>query len=161
MTPEVLARIKEEVHLPLKWERYKETHIRNETNCYSHAIGATSPKLEYYRIGAISEKKEIDERFKSISEIIFLLMEDLTKLDLKYEAISESDGEPKMEDNQHIIRLYVKIYANGIIGDYHFIRFDEGFWTEKWKGRKVSKAEPNDYENRWEWRRVIDLKITR
>lgn len=159
---ELIKKIRQEVHLPLNWERYKETLIQHETNCYSHAIGATSPNLEIYRIGAVSGKKTINERYTSISEILVLLKEDMDALELQSEMINGYvDDLVTLRENEHAIRLYVKTYANGMIGDYHFIRWDEGFWTEKWRGARVAMVTSNYYESRWEWRRVLDLKITR
>ena len=159
---QVIDKIKKEVHLPLATQRYEETLVRNETNCYSHAIGATTPVLQIYRIGAISGKKDICERYKSLSEIVDLLKKDLDVLGLNYQVISDDENEiQNLKQNQYIIRLYVKIYANGMFADYHFIRYESGEWSEKWKGMKPAEITTNYYENRWEWKKVISLKITR
>ena len=48
-----------------------------------------------------------------------------------------------------------------MFADYHFIRYESGEWSEKWKGMKPAEITTNYYENRWEWKKVISLKITR
>lgn len=161
-TQEIIEKIKVEVHLPFTTQRYDETLVRNETNCYSHAIGATTPVLQIYRIGAISENKDICERYESSSEIVDLLKKDLDVLELNYQIISDDENETRnLKPDQYIIRLYVKIYANGMIGDYHFIRYESGKWSEKWRGNKPTEIDSKYYENRWEWKRTISFKITR
>lgn len=159
---EIIEKIKVEVHLPLDTQRYEETMVQNETNCYSHAIGATTPSIQVYRIGAISGRKDIGEKFKSTEEIINLLKEDLDVLGLKYETITDFEKEsPNLAQDQYIICLYAKIYANGMLADYHFIRYEAGKWSEKWRGRKPTEIWDNYYEERWEWKRLMNLKITR
>lgn len=161
-TQEIIEKIKVEVHLPLATQRYEETMVQNETNCYSHAIGAITPRLKVYRIGAISGRKDIGEKFKSTEEIINLLKEDLDVLGLKYEVINDDDWKTQtLREGQYIIRLYAKIYANGMLADYHFIRYEAGKWSEKWRGRKPTEICDNYYEERWEWKRLMSLKITR
>ena len=161
-TQELIEKIKVEVHLPLATHRFDETMVQNETNCYSYAIGATTPTLQIYRIGAISGQKDIGEKFKSTDEIISLLKQDLEVLDLKYEIISDEKKEiPKLDQDQYVIRLYARFFGNGMLADYHFIRYEGGKWSEKWRGRKPMGIDPNSYENWWEWKRLMSLKITR
>lgn len=161
-TQETIERIKKDVHLPIAIQKYEETLVRNETNCYSHAIGATTPVLQIFRIGAISGEKSISEKYKSASEIIDLLKKDLDVLGLEYQIIGDDENETQnLEPNQYIVRLYFKIYADGRIWDYNFMRYEAGKWTEKWKGRKPTEIDANYYEKRWEWKRGISLKVTR
>ena len=132
-----IATLTQQVHSNPLFERYEETNVRNNTNCYSHALGAIYPKLQLYRIGAISQKKSIDEKYFSIEEIKQLLFSDFETLNLK---IEKSSREEELLDNQYKIALFVKVY-NGQIADYHFWRFENGLWTEKWKGRGMNIIE--------------------
>lgn len=127
----------QQVHSNPLFERYTETNVRNNTNCYSHALGATYPRLELYRIGAISEKKPIDEMYFSVEEIKELLFSDFETLNLK---IEESSIEEELLYNQHKFALFVKSF-NEQIADYHFWRFENSLWTEKWKGRGMNIIE--------------------
>ena len=65
--------LKKQAHSEPSFDRYEETIIRNNTNCYSHALGLTYPDLTLYRIGAISKKKPIEENYSSVEEIVKLL----------------------------------------------------------------------------------------
>ena len=117
---------------------YNATNYRDNTNCYSHALGATFPELRLYRIGVISGKKPIDQKYFSIEEIKELLFLDCETLGLK---IEESSLEEKLLENQYKIKLFVKIWANREIGDYHFWRLDNEIWTEKWKGYNMNQVQ--------------------
>lgn len=133
-----MAQIMKQVHAIPSFEKYEETNVRNNTNCYSHALGATFPGLSLYRIGAISKKKPIDEKYASIEEIKHLLFLDCQALQL---GIKESSLEEPLTKEEHKIALFVKIWANGEIGDYHFWRLDGTKWTEKWKGRRMQEIQ--------------------
>jgi len=153
--------LKGEVHYEPYFLRYCSTNHRNNTNCYSHALGAVFPRLELYRIGAISGKKPIDEKYSSIEEIEELLFSDCETLGLK---IEESFLEEKLLANQYKIKLFVKIWENGQIADYHFWRQDNGgIWTEKWKGYCMNQVEDpeKDRMNSDPWHYVGIYKITR
>lgn len=159
---EIIAKIKVEVHLPPNIRRYEETMIQNETNCYSYAIGSTFPCLKIYRIGAIFGKKDISERYNSISELVYLLKQDLNELGLEYQSITDEDVEnQKLQDKQYIVCLYAKFYRNSMFADYHFIRYEDGIWSEKWKNSKPRQITSDYYEGRWEWKKILTLKITR
>lgn len=132
-----LTRILKEVHSTPTFERYEETNVRNNTNCYSHALGTT----QMIRVGQISGKKYTNEKYISFEEIIELLIADLESLNLQLE---ESSVEEKISENQHKIALFVKKWSNGEIADYHFWRCDNEIWTEKWKGRCMNEIE--DFE---------------
>ena len=149
-----------QVHSKPCFEAYEETNIRDNTNCYSHALGATLPYLECYRVGALCGEKSTDEPYFSTEEIKKLLFFDCDELQLK---IEESSLDEELLDNQYKIKLFVKIWANGEIADYHFWRFEDGTWTEKWKARKMSEIQ--DFEksemNYFPWNLVGIYKISR
>ena len=132
-----LTRILKEVHSKPSFKRYEETNVRNNTNCYSHALGTT----QMIRVGQISKKKDTNEKYISFEEIIELLIADLESLNLQLE---ESSVEEKISENQYKIALFVKKWSNGEIADYHFWRCDNEIWTEKWKGRYMNEIE--DFE---------------
>lgn len=132
-----LTRILKEVHSKPSFKRYEETNVRNNTNCYSHALGTT----QMIRVGQISRKKDTNEKYISFEEIIELLIADLESLNLQLE---ESSVEEKISENQYKIALFVKKWSNGEIADYHFWRCDNEIWTEKWKGRYMNEIE--DFE---------------
>lgn len=156
----LIETIKNEVHLPPFFEVYNATNYRNNTNCYSHALGATFPKLELYRIGAISGKKPIDQKYFSVEEIKELLFLDCETLGLK---IEESSLEEKLLENQYKIKLFVKIWADETIGDYHFWRLDNQIWTEKWKGYNMNQIQDTEKDrmNYFPWNFVGIYKISR
>ncbi len=157
---EKTALLTKEVHFKPSFEQYSDTAVRNNTNCYSHALGATYPNLMLYRVGAISQKKPIDERYTSFEEIRNLLFLDCQTLHLE---IKESSLEEELAENEYKIALFIKKWANGEIADYHFWRFEDGIWTEKWKGRQMSvvqdfKRDKLDY---FPWNFVGIYKIAR
>lgn len=159
MTGEIITEVTNQAHQYPKFEEYQSSETRRNTNCYSHALGIVSSLLSIYRIGAISGLKSIEEKYRSISEIIYLLKEDLNTLKLSYEIVN-SENVP-LVDNQYVIKLYVKIYANGAIGDYHFLRYEDGIWTEKWRGQYSRTVESDYYDSFGSWHKVLMLKITR
>ena len=127
---EKIKNIKKTVHLPLNFLDYNSTNVRDNTNCYSHAIGSTLPYLEFYRIGAICGKKPIDEKYFSIPEIEEFLFEDFKVLNLQIEKSSKME---ELSNDYYKIALFVAINNEGNIWEYHFLRNDEGKWTEKRK----------------------------
>lgn len=138
----MLNKILSQVHSNPSFERYKETQVRNNTNCYSHALGTMFPMLEIYRVGAISGNKHIDEKYVSSEEIKNLLFLDCKELQLK---IEETSLEEKISDDEHKIVLFVKRWPNGQVADYHFWRYDNSLsWTEKWRGREMTQI--NDFQ---------------
>ncbi len=150
--------IKKQVHMSHELQKYESTVVRDETNCYSYAIGATYPELRNYRIGALSQKKSIYEKYSSKEEILRLLEQDLNILELKHEICQSLK---QLGSGEYAIRLYIRKYANGQIADYHFIRYDpEEGWSEKWRWQMPSKITENYYEGRWDWENVMTLKIT-
>ena len=151
-----LPRILKEVHSTPTFERYEETNVRNNTNCYSHALGTT----QMIRVGQISRKKDTNEKYISFEEIIELLIADLESLNLQLE---ESSVEEKISENQYKIALFVKKWSNGEIADYHFWRCDNEIWTEKWKGRYMNEIEDFERDSKdTNLRTLIEIyKITR
>lgn len=140
-----IEKIKRDVHQPLKWNDYNSTNVRNNTNAFSHAIGSTvASASQYYRLGMLSDKKALKEEYKSIEEVKDLFLADMSALDLKVERILgtetkfslvESIQNTELENNQHIVVLFVSVFEgkeSGRIKDFHFIRYDEeNGWSEK------------------------------
>lgn len=156
-----IAALLAQVHSKPSFEKYKETNVRNNTTCYSHALGATLPCPEFYcRIGAISGKKPIDEKYFSEEEIKELLFSDCEALNLK---IEESSLEENLSKDQYKIALFIKSWANGQIGGCHFWRFEDGIWTEKWPGRDMNEIQDfeRDKLDYFPWNFVGIFKITR
>lgn len=154
---EKINRIKKAVHSKINFSDYNATSCRNVCNCYSHAIGSTLPIEKIYRIGAICNKKDIEEEYASVEEIVSLLYEDLRTLNLGIEVYN---GRDKLKKNQYLIKLYVKRYREWMINDYHFIRCDNGIWTEKWRSLKEVVIDEN-YYNFFPWEEVGIYKITK
>lgn len=150
-----------QVHSKPCFEAYEATNVRNNTNCYSHALGIISPYPEFFcRIGAISGKKAINENYFSIEEIKKLLFFDCKTLQLK---IKESSIEEVLLEDEYKIILFVKIWANGQIGGCHFWRYEDGVWTEKWPGRGMNEIQDFEREklDYFPWSIVGIYKISR
>ena len=139
-----VEKIKQNVHQPLKWENYNNTIVRNNTNCFAHAIGSTdSSDRSFYRLGVISGKKDIEQEYFSAKEVKELFLSDLEVLELDAEEILLRDKDEILEhisnmnlqDNQYIVALFVKTYREWgkmRIRDFHFLRYDEEKgWSEK------------------------------
>ena len=156
--------VKKQVHQKFDCNIYSDTNVRDNTNCYSHAIGAEYPCIRIYRIGVLSGKKsDIKEPYTSFEEIINLLFEDLDSLGLEYEVLDKYNRKYDLKKNQYIIRLYLSKYRDGKIG-YHFIRYEDGTWTEKWRGQSMSKIDIKygiKYDSSWIWNYGCTLRITR
>lgn len=156
----LLDRIRETTHQKLDKTRYVTTLVRNTTNCYSYAMGSTVSCLNLYRVGAISGIKPLEEPYSSAGEIIKLLYEDFREIDLTIERSSE---EEVISENQYKIALFVKVYADNQIHDFHFTRFEDGRWSEKFRWqlpRDIGTSLKNEY-NYWPWRLVGIFKVTR
>ena len=139
---------------------YNSTQVRNNTNCFSYAIGSSACYLELYRIGAICGKKPIDQQYFTIEEIKQLLYEDFKTLELKIEESSEKE---EVGENQYKIALYVKIYADNKIHDFHFLRYENGVWSEKYRTqfpRDLGENLEGLYSN-WPWKLIGIYKITK
>lgn len=154
------AELTKQVHDKPLFQKYEETNVRENTNCYSHALGATIPILQLYRVGGISGKKPIGERYFSMEEIKELIFLDCDTLNLK---IKESSINEELKEEQYKIALFVKTWGNGLIGDYHFWRYENGIWTEKWKRRQMNTIEnfERDKLNYFPWSFQGIFKIQR
>jgi len=155
-----IDQIKQMVHQTPDVNLYNSSNIRNNTNCYSYAIGSADSYIELHRIGAICGKKPINQEYFSIEEIKYLLYEDLKVLELEIQESSEIE---QIKDNQYKIALFVKIYADNRIHDFHFLRYENGEWSEKRK-----KQFPINLGNNlkvlysyWPWNFVGIFKITK
>ncbi len=153
-----LKRLKVAVHSTLDYNEYNSTNVINHTNCFSHAIGSTLSCLELYRVGAICGRKDIEADYFSVEEIVDLLFADLSALDLKIEPSFIGDI---MNSNQYQIALFVKIYADHKIHDYHFFRNDSYGWSEKWRTYKPRMMDGFQMLNYFPWNFVGIFKITK
>ncbi len=156
----LINRIKSSISQKFDISKYNEGYIKENTNCYAYAIGSTVGNMDLYRIGAISGKKPLDEKFCSIGEIKGLFFSDLETLGIKFEASSEEEA---INENQYKVALFVKEYANGGIYGFHFLRFQNGIWSEKFgKGspNEIGKTLEGVY-NYFPWKLVGFFKITK
>ena len=153
-----LERLRIAVHSTLNYEDYNSTVVLANTNCFSHAIGSTISCIELHRIGAICGKKDIDERYFSVNELLDLLYADIDALELKIEPSFLGDT---MEPNQHQIAFFVKIYADNNIHDYHFYRHDSNGWSEKWRYFKPNMMSDFQMLDYFPWQFVGIYKITK
>lgn len=162
---EKISKIRNAVHEEFHFEDYNSTNVRDNTCCYSHAIGSTLPFKEFYRIGAISGRKGIKEEYRSEQEIEDLLCSDLEFLNLDIEKVNQEEIIfNELNENQYYIKLYLKIYRGNIISDYHFIRGDKGgIWSEKWWGQNVTilnNLNLSRYKG-FPWKYVATFKISK
>lgn len=142
-----LPLIRYTVHQNLDLSNYKSWQVHQYINCFAHAIGSTitaCPSL--YRLGMLSEKKPNKQEYFSENEVKNLFVSDLGVLELKVQELEfvnkviflSTIQDIKLEDNEHIVVLFVKKYADKKIYDFHFIRFDKDYgWSEKYFRRDV------------------------
>lgn len=142
ITVENFEKIKRAVHQPLNWDDYNSTSVMDNTNCFAHAIGSTvTADGCAYRLGILSGLKDVEEKYFSINEVNEIFEADLNSIDLEFQKIKVKDvslflkeeiQDFKLEDNQYIVALFVKVYGPEIIRDFHFLRFDKEIgWSEK------------------------------
>ena len=179
MLNEILE-IRRNVHQPLKWEDYSSTNIRDNTNAFAHAIGSTNVSdPRYYRLGMVSGKKKLKQEYFSSEEVKDLFLSDAHVLDLDVEEIIPAGGDLskysllnhiskiELQNNQHIVVLFVRIYEDGgreKIFDFHFLRYDkEKGWSEKRFRNNVYFFEDisREWPSCWNDRTVGAFKITR
>lgn len=170
---QIIEKIKCQVHQKLDFSKYNDFFIRNETNCFAHAIGSQAINVGFaYRIGVISGEKAPDKEYSSSEEVEALFLKDLEMLELKAskipfenkEAFLKKVSSMKLMDNEHIVVLFVIIYADGKIFDFHFIRYDQDVgWTEKRYGNYPSYLEniQISWPTGWEKKAVGAFKITK
>ena len=171
---EKIEKIKSAVHQPLNWEDYNSTAVIEDTNCFSHAIGCTiTSNRSAYRLGMLSGKKKLKDGYFSKEEVKTLFQDDLSVIGLGVEEIPfeslmsflEYLSNADLEDNEHIVALFVKIYGREeYIRDFHFLRYDkEKGWSDKrWNMRvHLSDNISMEWPSGWNDRLVGVFKITR
>ena len=155
---EKVSRIREQVHQDLDFSAYDSTECRKVTNCFSHALGATASFDNIYRVGAISELKPLNEEYCSIDEVKDLLSKDMETLGLGFEPYNHE----ALKKNEYVIVLLIKSYRE-MINDYHFLRYEGGVWTEKWRGSKptvIDDPSRTQYMG-FPWKWCGEYKITK
>lgn len=171
---ENIEKIKKAVHQPLNWGDYDSTSVIEDTNCFFHAIESTvTSDISAYRLGMLSGKKKLRDRYISKMEVKNLFQSDLLVLELENEEIpfenlkSFLEYLPKIDlaNNEHIVALFVTIYGKDEnIRDFHFIRYDkEKGWSEKRWGWKVHFIEniSREWPSNWNDQLIGIFKITR
>lgn len=174
ITKENLEKIKKAVHQPLNWDDYSSTFVRENTNCFSHAIGSTCVvDNSAYRLGMLSGKKEVKEPYLSKEEVKSLFLDDMSVLELGVEEITFQNltlflrdmQNIELEDNEHIVALFVKVYGKEKnVKDFHFWRYDkEKGWSDKRWGWKIHFVEnvSREWPSDWNDKLVGVFKITR
>lgn len=141
ITNEAVQIVKENVHKIKSIEDYNSQNISIYTNCYAYALGATIEYPEVYRLGVFSGKKmDIEEPYSSEGEMKYLLESDLNALDVNFQKVEGNNEEQikkevsnmTLQDNQYIIVLLAFHYANGLLRDFHFIKYEnKNGWTDK------------------------------
>lgn len=139
-----IEKLIEYVHKQLDYSQYDSTVIRDNTNCYAHAIGGLYPCIEIYRIGAISGSKPINQKYFSENEMKTLFLQDMEVLKLGVDEIKIHSKEEclskiktiKLGENQHLIFLFAIYMGNGQLWDFHFWRYDSKGFSEKRKTYK-------------------------
>lgn len=155
---EKVSRVRKQVHQDLDFSAYESTMCRNVTNCYSHALGATYSFDSFYRVGAISGLKPIDEEYFSVDEVMELLYKDMETLGLGFEPYKHDT----LKENEYVIVLLIKSYRDRI-NDYHFLRYERDVWTEKWRGSKPTVIDDicrTQYRG-FPWKWCGEYKITK
>ena len=135
-----IANLKRVVHANTDISRkaFDPTLKRDIVNCYGYAIGSDLPYEKFYSIGNISGLRSIGTSLKSVAQAEKLLFLDMEELGLGIEKYKDDE----IGDDQYLIKLILKIYANGLIHDFHFLRSEDGReWTEKWKGQHPRKLD--------------------
>lgn len=169
-TKNVIETIKEAVHQPINFKDFESTDVRKNTNCFALAIGSTvTADKTLYRLGRISGRKPLDEKFFSIEEVKDLFLADLEALDLKYESLALHGKSQilaytsglKLQENEHIVVMFVREMANNTIMDFHFLRYDNRGWSEKIGLSYFSTGENISWPSNWYDKLVGVFKITR
>ena len=170
---ENVEKIKKAVHQPLNWEDYNSTFVKENTNCFSHAIGSTvTADHTAYRLGMLSGTKKLKDGYISKEEVKSIFKADLAVLELQSEEIPFenltlflSDMQNiELKDNEHIVALFVKVYGKEIIRDFHFLRYDKDKgWSDKRWGWKLHFVEniSREWPSDWNDKLVGIFKITK
>ena len=79
-----IEKIIQSVHQELDWDVYNHTNVKDNTNCFAHAIGSTVTSAnKYYRVGILSGKKPDDQAYISTTEVRDLFLADTQVLGLE------------------------------------------------------------------------------
>lgn len=147
----MIERVRQQIHDKLDYSAYDCTTIQEETNCYAHALGATTTlDNRMYIVGRFSHGIGFEPNYIDRDDLRSKLEEDLNTLGLKFERVRAKgkfeiidfvENFP-LKDNQHIIVLFSKEYRDMKIRDFHFIRYDnEKKWSEKSPRQRLSYIE--------------------
>lgn len=132
-----------QVHSKPCFEAYEATNVRNNTNCYSHALGIISPYPEFFcRIGAISGKKAINENYFSIEEIKKLLFFDCKALQLKIKESSIEEVPLKTNIKLYYLLKYGQMAKLEVVifGGMKMVFGQKSGQVEEWMKYKTSKG---------------------
>ena len=134
-----LKKLEAAVHNKMNYSEYDSTSVKDNVNCYTHAIGATSIGMGL-RIGEICGKKPILQSFVSDKEVKDLFLEDMKKIHLICRPIEAKDKtavlnwikNANLKIEEAVVMLFVQHNSDGSIRDFHFWRYDnEKGFTEK------------------------------
>lgn len=172
MNIEAFMKIKIDAHQPFKYkEMLNSSIVRENTNCFSVAIGSTCTiDKTLYRLGMLSEKKPVDEAYKSFEEIKDLFLSDLEILDLRYielnlktkHSIEQYVSTHPLDERSHIAVLFAKEMADKKIHDFHFLRYDSEIgWSEKCGRQPLFIGKNVTWPPNWYDKLIGCYKITR
>lgn len=172
MNIEAFMGIKIDSHQAFKYkEMINSTVVRKNTNCFSVAIGSTCTiDKTLYRLGMLSEKKTVDEAYKSFKEIKDLFLSDLEAIELRYKELNlktQSSIEQYVRSNSlsernHIVVLFAKEFADKKIHDFHFLRYDSEIgWSEKCGRQPLFIGKNVTWPSNWYDKLIGCYKITR
>ena len=171
MNIETIEKIKKAVHQPIDFKDFESTCTRENTNCFALAIGSSvTADRTFYRPGRISGKKPLKQDFFSVEEVKNLFLADLEALDLKYESLALHGKSQilaytsglKLQENEHIVVMFVQKMANNTIMDYHFLRYDNRGWSEiRRQFHQFVRDDNISWPSNWYDKLVGVFKITR
>ncbi len=172
MNIEAFNKIKIDVHKPFEYKQMlNSTVVRKNTNCFSVAIGSTCTiDKTLYRLGMLSQKKPVNETYKSFQEIEDLFLSDLEVLDLRYvklnlktkPSIEQYVSTHPLDKRSHIAVLFAKEMADKKIHDFHFLRYDSEIgWCEKRGHNQFLTNENITWPCNWYDQLICCYKITR
>lgn len=167
-----IDKIKEMVHSPLNWKHYNETLVRDETNCYAHAIGSMYPSKGLYRIGNLSGKRKESQELLSKEQVKSLFLKDMEFLNLGCQEMEFSSMDDlfdkiysmNLSNNQYVVLLFLYFYNDGTIFDFHFWRYDRsvGFSHKRYDQMPIIIENPRmDWPEKWNVKCIGAFCITR
>lgn len=172
MNIEAFMGIKIDAHQPFKYkEMLNSSMVRENTNCFSVAIGSTCTiDKTLYRLGMLSEKKPFNESFSSFEELKDLFTSDLEAIELRYKELSlktRSSIEQYVQSNplserNHIAVLFAKEISDKNMYDFHFLRYDSKIgWSEKCNRQPLFIGENVTWPSNLHDKLVACYKVTR